>query len=216
MIYDDLVQGSADWLAQRAGCVTGSRVYDILPQSLRIAGGKPDKYLKSREDYMLEIAYERISGLHFDHFVTKAMEDGIDREPLAKAAYEDARGVAIEEIGFATHEHIDDYGASPDGLVEDGCIEVKCPTLRTHMEWLLAGDVPPEYIPQMKAVMSCTGRKWCDFISYVPPDRGLKKLGLFIRRLEFDKEMIEKQDAEVVRFLKEAAELEARLRKMKL
>lgn len=207
-IVEDLEQRSADWLIARLGCCTGSRVKDIVPMPSK-------KYSTKRDDYMLEVVYERLSGLHIDHFTTEAMKVGIALEDEARNAYEAITGEFVDRVGLAYHPTIKWYAASPDGLVgKDGCIEIKCPLPLTHLGWVKTGYVPADHIPQMKAVMACAERKWCDFVSYCPllPEN----LHLFVRRLEWDREMIEAQDKEVTKFLGEAAELEAKLRGMKL
>lgn len=47
--------------------------------------------------------------------------------------------------------------------------------------------------------MACTGRKWCDFVSYDPrmPDN----LQIFIKRFERDEDRIAEMEREVVMFL---------------
>lgn len=207
-LVEDLVQRSDEWLMHRLGCCTGSRVKDILPL-------KSKKYSDKREKYMLEVVFERLSGLHIDHYVTPAMEYGIVNEDAARNAYEAFTGEFVDQVGLALHPTINYYCASPDGLVgTDGCIEIKVPQPLTHLEWIRTGDVPEEHIPQMKAVMACAERKWCDFVSYCP--KMPTNLQLFVRRLEWDREMIEAQDAEVIKFLAEAAELEKGLRELKV
>lgn len=194
-IIEDVIQGTPDWLIARTGCATGSRIKDIIP-------GKSGKYLEKRSKYLLEVVCERLVGLHIDHYVTPAMQHGIEYEQDARLAYEAHTGQFVDQVGLAMHPRINYYCASPDGLVgRDGCIEIKCPQWTTHIDWIRNGDIPEEHIPQMKAVMSCAERKWCDFISYCP--KMPPHLQLFIRRLEWDKEMIDKQDNEVILFLAE-------------
>jgi hypothetical protein len=74
-------------------------------------------------------------------------------------------------------------GASPDRLIgDDGLIEVKCPNTATHIETLLEGAVPGKYRLQMMWQMACTGRQWCDFVSFDP--RMPEDMRLFVRRIE--------------------------------
>ena len=76
-------------------------------------------------------------------------------------------------------------GASPDGLVgDDGWLEIKCPNTATHIEYLLEGTVPGKYIAQMQWQMACTGRSWCDLVSFDP--RLPAELSIHIRRLPRD------------------------------
>jgi hypothetical protein len=61
-------------------------------------------------------------------------------------------------VGFVDHPKIEFCGASPDGLVDDGLVEIKCPNTTTHIGWVLAGVVPEEHKPQMILQCACTGR----------------------------------------------------------
>jgi hypothetical protein len=58
--------------------------------------------------------------------------------------------------------------------------------------------------------MACTGRAWCDFVSYDPrlPD----SMRLFVKRLDRDDERIAEITKEVEAFLKELSDKEASLR----
>ena len=91
-------------------------------------------------------------------------------------------------------------GASPDGLIgADGAIEIKCPTSTTHLQWMLAGVVPEQHIYQMLWQMACSGRKWCDFVSFDP--RMPEGLRLFIRRFEPAKAEIKAIETQAIEFL---------------
>src|SRR5208283_4140098 len=100
------------------------------------------------------------------------------------------------------HPKIDRGAASPDGVVgKDGLIEIKCPETTTHLEYLIAGVVPEEYQPQMLWQMACTGRKWCDFVSY--DQRLPKHLQLFQARFNRDDMRIAEYETAVEGFLGE-------------
>ena len=47
-------------------------------------------------------------------------------------------------------------------------VEFKCPESTTHIDYILSGIVPDEYIPQMLDQLLVTERDWCDFVSYDP------------------------------------------------
>jgi hypothetical protein len=161
---------------------------------------KKDKEAANRANYRAEIVCERLTGRAADHFVSFDMEWGTANEPLARAAYEIHFGLDVDSIGFAKHEKIDGFGASPDGLVDkDGLLEIKCPKTATHIGYLLDNVVPEEYQPQMLAEMACTGRQWCDFISFDP--RLPKKLQMFAVRFHRDEKRIEEMEKEVQKFL---------------
>ena len=157
------LQGDADWLAARTGCLTASRMADIF---YVLKNGDPSAASKS---YMLEIIAERLTGSAAQHYVSEPMRDGLEREPEARAMYEAETGSIVTLAGFVPHPTIEFCGASPDGLVDgDGLVEIKCPTDATHVKWILAKEIPGEHIPQMLLQLACTGRQWCDFVAFNP------------------------------------------------
>ena len=202
MLYD-CEQRSDEWRALRIGKVTASRICDVLA---KIQKGEA----ASRRNYRAEIIVEILTGLPADNYVSKEMQWGIDTEPFARAAYELQQDVMVTTVGFACHPVIDRFGASPDGLVgDDGLVEIKCPNTATHIEYLLAGVVPSDYQPQMLVAMACTGREWCDFVSFDP--RLPPRLQLFVRRFFRDDARIAEIEAKVEKFLEEVDDVIARL-----
>jgi hypothetical protein len=201
----DCIQQSPEWLASRCGRVTGSRMADVM--SYLKKGGES----QARKDYRAELVCEILTGLTAEHYVSPAMQWGMDNELLARAAYEMERDVIVEDVGFAIHPKILRCGASPDGLIgSDGVLEIKCPNTATHIEYICAGLPPEEYRWQMFAEMACCERKWADFVSYDP--RLPKDLRLFIVRLEWHDELIKQMEAEVEKFLAETDEVIAMLK----
>jgi hypothetical protein len=211
-IVDGVTQQSAEWLQLRVGMVTGSRVADVMSfLSRKSKTGEKGEESAARRNYRYEIAVECLTGLSGVHFITPAMQWGIDNEPLARAAYEMADDVETESIGFAIHDRIDRFGASPDALVgTDGLLEIKCPQTMTHIDYLLSGAIPVEYEPQMLAEMACTGRQWVDFVSFDP--RLPKRLQRFQKRFMRDDGRIAEMEQAVEKFLAEVDELLARLK----
>ncbi|MBS4051909.1 MAG: YqaJ viral recombinase family protein [Methylomonas sp.] len=191
-------QGSEEWLAARLGKVTASRVADL---TARTKSG----YSASRENYMAEIVAERLTGAPAAQYTNSAMQWGTDTEPKARAAYEFYRDMDVVETGFVVHPIIQMSGASPDGLVgDDGLVEIKCPNTATHIDTLLGQAVPGKYVKQMQWQMACTGRKWCDFVSYDP--RLPENLRLFVRRVDKDDPLVVELGKEIVAFLAETDE----------
>jgi predicted phage-related endonuclease len=108
----------------------------------------------------------------------------------------------VDEVGFVPHPSIIMAGASPDGLVgDDGLLEIKCPNTATHIETLLSQTVPSKYNTQMQFQMACTGRSWCDFVSF--DNRLPTELQLFVKRVPRDNMYIKLMEDEIVRFLNE-------------
>ena len=200
----NLEQGSQEWLLARCGKVTASRVADIMAKT-------KSGYSASRGNYMAELVCERLTGVPTDTFKSAAMEWGTAQEPHARAAYEAVGGVLVEEVGFVPHPSIPDAGASPDGLVGSvGLIEIKCPNTATHIETLLSGKVPDRYNTQMQWQMACTGRTWCDYVSYDP--RMPENMRLFLARVFRDQSAILAMETEVLIFIHELTDKVAALK----
>src|SRR5690242_18761591 len=111
MALVEVQQQTAEWLQMRTGAVTASRMADVMNRLKN--GGESQK----RKDYKAELLCERLTNRKADHYVTPAMEWGIDNEPLAKAAYEMQFDVELQPGGLAMHDRIKWLMASPDGLV---------------------------------------------------------------------------------------------------
>jgi putative phage-type endonuclease len=149
---------------------------------------------------MAELIAERLTGEPAERFSNAAMAWGTEKEPDARAAYSFVADVTVEECGFVPHPTIAMSGASPDGLVgADGLVEIKCPNTATHIDTLLALSIPSKYVVQMTWQMVCTGRKWCDFVSFDPRIR--PDMQLFIKRVEFDCEYAMELESEVRKFI---------------
>lgn len=193
-------QQSEEWFKARLGKVTASRVADVIAKT-------KSGYSTSRANYMAELVCERLTGQRGESYRNAAMVWGTEHEPNARAAYEAARGVLVVETGFVPHPIIGMSGASPDGYVDDdGLVEIKSPITATHIDTLLSGTIPGKYITQMQWQMACTGRKWCDFVSYDP--RLPANMQLFVQRIFRETPEIEMLETEVTMFL---AELDAKI-----
>lgn len=191
-------QGTPEWFAQRLGKVTASRVSDIIAKTKTGVAA-------SRVNYMAQLVAERLTGQAADTFKSGAMQHGTETEPQARMAYEAETGLMVTEVAMIQHGTIEMAGASPDGLVgEDGLVEIKCPNTSTHIATLMADKAPSQYIPQMQWQMACTGRAWCDFVSFDP--RMPEDMQLFIKRVQRDNALIAEYEAEVVKFLAEVQE----------
>lgn len=197
-------QGSPEWFAERAGHVTASRFKDVLA---KIKVGEA----AGRKNYRVQLVTERLTGRPCESFTNAAMEWGTATEPHARAAYESARGLMVDEVGFLHHPEVLWVGASPDGLIgaEGGC-EIKCPHQSTvHVETWDSG-MPTEHRAQIQGTLWVTGRKWWDFISFDP--RMPEGLQLYVERIERDEKYIEALYVEVELFLGQVGAMVTRLR----
>lgn len=201
-----MTQGTEEWLAARLGKVTASRMDDLMSRT-------KTSYGASRANYMAQLIAERLTGKPTESYTNGAMQWGIDHEAEARAAYEFFREAQVTEVGFLLHPTIVESGASPDGLVgDDGLVEIKCPNTATHIDTLLTSQVPGKYIKQMLWQMACTGRKWCDFVSYDP--RMPERLRLFVMRVELNAEEVKRMETEVLAFLAELNDKIDRLQRL--
>ena len=200
-------QRSDEWFATRIGKVTASRVADVLAKT-------KSGYSASRDNYMAQLVCERLTGQREEFFTSAAMQHGTDTEPLARLSYEVANNVLVDEVGFVPHPTIAMAGASPDGLVgDDGLLEIKCPNTATHIDTLLTQIVPSKYNTQMQFQMACTGRSWCDFVSF--DNRLPEELQLFVKRVPRDDVFIKQTEDAIVKFLAELDDKIIKLMKVK-
>lgn len=188
-------QRTDEWFAARLGKATASRVADIVAKT-------KSGYSASRANYAAQLVCERMTGTKAETFTNAAMQWGVDTEAEARSAYCFMHDVEVDEIGFVDHPSLAFSGASPDGHVgTDGMIEIKCPISATHIDTLLNDTVADKYVIQMQWQMACTGRLWCDFVSYDP--RLPQEMRLYVRRFPRDVERIAELEREVAAFLTE-------------
>ena len=188
-------QRTDEWFSARLGCVTASRTADVMAKT-------KSGYSASRANYMAQLITERLTGQPAEGFSSAAMQWGTDTEPQARMAYELMTGETVQETGFVLHPSIKFFGASPDGLVgSDGLLEIKCPNTSTHIDTLLADKVPSKYLTQMHVQMICTGRNWCDFVSFDPRLPG--DMSFWMQRVHRDDAFCKEIEAEVSSFMDE-------------
>ena len=200
------LQRTDGWFSERLGKVTASRVADLMATTKSGAAA-------SRTNYMMELLCQRLTGNREEGYINAAMQRGTDLEPFARIAYEANEGCDVTEVGFVLHPTIEHFGCSPDGLIgDDGLIEIKCPNTAQHVEFLRTGKPDGKYIKQMMAQMSCTGRKWCDFVSY--DDRMPEPLQYKRVRVERDDNLILIMETEIVAFLGELDRLVEEMRNL--
>lgn len=192
-----MIQGSEEWFKARCGVVTASRFGDIMAS---IRNGEA----AARYNYKAEIIAERLTGIPTQSFSSSAMQWGTDHEDEAREVYKAIYGIEVEQTGLEKIGEL--VGASPDGLVgRDGLLEIKCPNTATHIQTLLANEMPKKHYPQVQGQMWVTGRKWCDFMSYDP--RLDEKNAVFITRVERDEDYIKLLSDSVASFIHEVDKL---------
>lgn len=155
-------QNSPEWHAIRCGKTTASRIADLMAKP-RVQGEG------MRANYCTQLAVERLTGRPMATYQNGIMEEAHEWEPKARAFYSFRTDNAVQQVAFVPHPTIEMAGCSPDGLVgKTGLVEFKCPIQNTHARAILRGGdgIDAKYIKQMQFQMACTGREWCDYVSY--------------------------------------------------
>lgn len=194
------LQSSPGWVRERIGCVSASRMKDVLDFR---KDGKPGA---KRLQYMAELVTERAFDKAVDHPITVPMRRGLAEESNARAAYEDRTGFIVAPARWVPHPRIPFAGSTPDGFIgREGLVEFKVPMSTTYTTWRMAGEIPAEHIPQLLFQCATTGRKWVDFCAYCPEATD-PRLRLFIRRFEPTAEQIADIEQKAIEFLAEVDE----------
>jgi putative phage-type endonuclease len=161
MILYNIEQQSEAWHDARIGRITGTRFKALMAK----------ESTATYQDLITNIACEIITGRAEETYTNAIMEHGIETEPEARKEYENIFGIEVKQVGFIIPDEINKYhewiGISPDGLIEDGLIEIKCPLMKTHLEYINLSILPSEYKYQVQGQLFVTGLKFCDFMSYV-------------------------------------------------
>ena len=199
MREENKLQGTGAWFSARTGKLTASRMAAAMSYL------KNGNEAAARKDLKVEILAERLTDNILQKYVTAEMQWGVDKEPMAKEAFEAQTGLKVTDVGFVDHPAIEHFGASPDGLVSDGrCVEFKCPKSTTHLSWVLDDCVPEQHKPQMTVQAACTGRAvW--FVSFDP--RMPKSRQLFIKLFEPTEADISQVESQAMQFLWEVDEM---------
>lgn len=157
----DVDQGSLEWLQARVGLVTASEIDALVSPLWKVRKGE------GVETYLAQKLAEKWTGAPLPGFMTLDMEAGqiLEQEARPFAAIE--LGKDIQPVGLITDDEAF-AGCSPDGLIvgERSGIEIKCPLAKTHVKYLLADEVPAEYMAQVQFSLYVTGYDRWYFLSY--------------------------------------------------
>ena len=160
IIIDSFQQGSDSWFKEKAGKPGASSFNRIVTSK-----GDPSK---QRQDYLYQLVGEHIIGRQEEGYTSHAMEIGLTREEEARNFYEFIENVTVKQVGLIYKDESRSVLCSPDGLMNDCGLEIKCPLLKTHVKYLVGNKLPTEYIQQVQGSMYVTGFKKWVFMSYYP------------------------------------------------
>lgn len=210
MIIYDHPQGSAEWLASRAGVITASKFVEARKRLK--SGPKKGGFTEAAEDYAFRVAVERISGAPLDEgFSTWAMKRGNELEPEARAWVEVKLGIFVDTAGFVTTDD-EKFGASADGFIDkDGGLEIKCLVDPGRIRNVILSDDISEFMDQIQGGMWITGRKWWQFALFCP---ALEKVGLqlYTKRVDRDDDYINEMELDLLEFERVVSKYEQTLR----
>ena len=168
-------QGTDEWLALRAGCITASSFKSLVTS-------RGEKTASStRDTYLNQVIAERLTGKPVDTFKNADMERGNEREGAARDLFAAIMEVDVKEVGFHLHDDYD-IGCSPDGLFtleSDTGVEIKSPRASTHIRYMRHKKLPVEYVQQVQLSMWLLEVDRYFFFSYHPD---LKPLIVEVKR----------------------------------
>lgn len=163
--HHDIIQGTPEWNAIRAGKWTASA-------AARIMGSLTTQGLK---DLIKDVAWGRVFGETDAGYTSAAMQRGHEVEPEARDWYAFEHDAVVEEMGFVEHATIPYVGWSPDGLHADRRRGVEIKSL-LHKAWIDVFDtreVPSEYRWQAKFACFVGELDGLDFVVYHPRAGGI-------------------------------------------
>lgn len=154
--YYHFAQRSKQWYVMRLGRWTGSTAIDLLKGKKTPAENDGD-------------------------YDNKYMQRGRILEPLAIEAYEKSLGRlgSVKHYGFITNSKYKHAGYSPDGILGNTLLEVKCLNEKGH-QGLADGKIPVAYQAQIQFGLLISELPFAELISYNPDaDRPLIMLAVF-------------------------------------
>lgn len=159
--FEDLIQGSDEWLAARCGLITASECKLIITPTLKIANNDKVKM------HLYELCAQRITKYVEPSFISDDMSRGNFDEIEARIIYNDKIS-PVTEMGFITNDKFGyTIGYSPDSLVgEDGQIEIKSRKQKFQMQTIATDEIDTDFLIQIQTGLMVSERKWCDFIQY--------------------------------------------------
>lgn len=192
LVLLDCEQGSEEWHLARNSIPTASQFSRIITSKGKASSSK---------NYLYELIAESIHGASNDGYKSKSMQDGNDKEPRARSAYEFETGNKVIEIGGVFLDESKTIMASPDGLIQGQKkgLEIKCPELKTHIKYCFEGVCPTEYLAQVMGGIWVTNYDSWDFVSYCPE---YTPQPLFIRNVLRDETLIKAMSKEIIAFSK--------------
>ena len=135
-------QRTPEWFKLREDRLTASDLHDAIKNPISLAKRK-------------------LKGTTFISSGIPALKWGTMFEAMAIRIYSNIKNIKIHEFGLIINDDIENFGASPDGISEEGVmIEIKCPYSRK----IIDGNIPEKYYYQMQGQLAVCKLNKCDYI----------------------------------------------------
>lgn len=199
-------QYSPEWWELRRGVPTASAFDRILTAAQMKPSAQQDDYIAELIAEKAQFVVPYMPAEMDGGYVNSEMEEGIRREPEARSWYAMERGVDLQQVGFVLSA-CGRFGCSPDALVGDeGGLELKNPSPKVHLRYLLKGTLPNEYKCQVHGSMIVARRLWWDFLSYCP---GFAPLLIRVKRDDFTAALHEELERFHAKYVRTQAQVSA-------
>jgi len=135
-------QRTPEWFKLREDRLTASDLYDAVKNPLSLAKRK-------------------LKGNTFNSSGIPALKWGVMFEPIAIQIYSHINKIKIHEFGLIINDDISNFGASPDGITDEGImIEIKCPYSRK----IICDKIPDKYQYQIQGQLAVCKLDNCDYV----------------------------------------------------
>lgn len=168
---DKILQSNTEeWKEARLGRFTASCASFLIKQPNTKAEREAGELAKTTKSYIVQQVAEEDTGFS-THFSTPSTDWGKMQEAKCLAYLEEVYKVKIEPAAFVPYG--DHAGATPDGFILDGQVQIKNPDApENHYKYLLIRNqaalkkMYPDAYWQIQYELMCTGRPWSLFASF--------------------------------------------------
>ena len=135
-------QRTDEWFKLRENRLTASDLYDAV-------------------HYPSTLIKKKLKNISFNSYAIPALRWGCMFESIACNIYAFNNSTNVNEFGLLINDNIKDFGASPDGITDEGImIEIKCPYSREIKNKV----IPDKYYYQMQGQIAVCELDICDYI----------------------------------------------------
>ena len=196
-MFIDIEQNTDEWLSLRGGHLTGSAISKVMANFGKAFGDPAQKLA-------VDIALEQITGVSIsNNYTNEHIQRGHEQEPIARQLYEREYFCEVTNGGFFDNGFT---GCSPDGIVDDGLIEIKCVIPSVHYKRVKNGGFDSAYRWQLMFNLRESGKDWIDFVSFsanFTEDKRLYVHRIYASEQAEDFEKMDKRIAEFTRLVYE-------------